>query len=227
MRGEVKVTPSILSVWPACLRPLLQPRRPFMLIWPTNSVQVWQTRALLSAGQTASCALCSLLSAVKPSSCWLRCPPMWKWLLLFFGEAKFRSLSNWRISSESPLLLDRVREVVSTSCCIVECPSGLQIDAEKGPKGVFIFYLELCYCCSSQELGENRLCVFFLMFSHFPQKLFHLCLEKKKNQLVVLLALDGNQEASAFRLDGFGRELLLSRAFHILLAASALCISLL
>lgn len=44
-----------------------------MLIWPTNSVQVWQTRALLNSGQTASSLLLSqcviLSSSLFPSCC--------------------------------------------------------------------------------------------------------------------------------------------------------------
>lgn len=56
MCREAWVMKSSLSVWPAhlSLLPLVQPLCLSMLIWPTNSVQVWQTRALLNSGQTAS-----------------------------------------------------------------------------------------------------------------------------------------------------------------------------
>lgn len=47
-----------VSVWLTQLRHFLlsrsQPLCSSMLIWPTNFVQVWQTRALLNSGQTAS-----------------------------------------------------------------------------------------------------------------------------------------------------------------------------
>lgn len=70
MCRDAWVMKSSLSVWPAhlCLSllPLIQPLCSSMLIWPTNSVQVWQTRALLNSGQTASSV--SLLAACDSAS---------------------------------------------------------------------------------------------------------------------------------------------------------------
>ncbi len=84
MCGDAWVMKSSLSVWPAhlcfSLLPPLQPLCPSMLIWPTNSVQVWQTRALLNSGQTAS-SLC-LLAACLPVCVLPHCGPHFTFLPL-------------------------------------------------------------------------------------------------------------------------------------------------
>lgn len=101
MCREAWVMKSSLSAWPAhlCLSllPLVQPLWPSMLIWPTNSVQVWQTRVLLNSGQTASSlSLRAVCDSVSLSvSCFT--PTLWSSLQIspsFTSNSSLRFLAG-------------------------------------------------------------------------------------------------------------------------------------
>lgn len=105
-----------------------------MLIWPTNSVQVWQTRALLNSGQTASSLLlsqCVILSSSLFPSCCLISTNMemvvFKKLILGDFERKISCKNKFWITTYSwPRL-----KWVSTSCALFCAILGFKFEVGK------------------------------------------------------------------------------------------------
>lgn len=103
-----------------------------MLIWPTNSVQVWQMRALLNSGQTASSLLHSQRAILSSSlSCCLISTNMemvvFKNLILGDFEPKISCKNEFWIATYSwPRL-----KWVSTSCALFCAILGFKFEAVK------------------------------------------------------------------------------------------------